>query len=66
MQEQQTDAQRRRLERFGAAESVDIHCHILPGVDDGPATEDDAVALCRALAADGITTVCATPHQLGR
>jgi protein-tyrosine phosphatase len=66
MQEQRTDAQRRRLERFGAAESVDIHCHLLPGVDDGPATEDDAVALCRALAADGITTACATPHQLGR
>jgi protein-tyrosine phosphatase len=66
MAEQPTDAQRRRLERFGAAESVDIHCHVLPGVDDGPATEDDAVALCRALAEDGITTVCATPHQLGR
>jgi protein-tyrosine phosphatase len=61
-----TDAQRRRLERFGVAESVDIHCHVLPGVDDGPATEDDSVALCRALADDGITTVCATPHQLGR
>ena len=66
MQQQLTDAQRRRLERFGAAESVDIHCHILPGVDDGPATEDEAVALCRALAEDGITTVCGTPHQLGR
>jgi protein-tyrosine phosphatase len=61
-----TDVQRRRLERFGAAECVDIHCHCLPGLDDGPATADEALALCRALVADGFTTVVATPHQLGR
>jgi len=66
MQEPMTDAQRRRLERFGAAESVDIHCHVLPGIDDGPPTPGDSVELCKALAADGITTVIATPHQLGR
>jgi protein-tyrosine phosphatase len=66
MHERLTDAQRRRLERFGAAEGVDLHCHCLPGLDDGPATADDAVALCRALAEDGTTTVVATPHQLGR
>jgi protein-tyrosine phosphatase len=58
--------QRLRVEWFGATQSVDIHCHCLPGVDDGPATLDDAVALCRALVADGITTAIATPHQLGR
>ena len=45
---------------------VDIHCHCLPGVDDGPATEGEALALCRALVDDGIGTVIATPHQLGR
>ncbi len=45
---------------------TDIHCHCLPGVDDGPARALDALALCRALAADGITRVVATPHQLGR
>ncbi|MFC1738353.1 tyrosine-protein phosphatase [Planctomycetota bacterium] len=45
---------------------VDIHCHCLPGVDDGPAAMDDALALCRALVNDGIETVIATPHQLGR
>ena len=54
-----------RRERFAVAESVDIHCHCLPGLDDGPATVADAVALCRLLVADGITTVIATPHQLG-
>jgi len=45
---------------------VDIHCHCLPGVDDGPATKAEAFALCRALVADSISTVIATPHQLGR
>jgi len=45
---------------------VDIHCHCLPGLDDGPGTMAEAVALCRALVADGCTTAVATPHQLGR
>jgi protein-tyrosine phosphatase len=61
-----TPPQLDRLRRFGAARCVDIHCHCLPGVDDGPKTGLDAVALCRALVADGITTAVATPHQLGR
>jgi len=45
---------------------VDIHCHCLPGIDDGPATMSEAIELCRALVSDGIGTVAATPHQLGR
>ncbi len=45
---------------------IDLHCHCLPGIDDGPATLDGALALCRALCADGVSTVIATPHQLGR
>jgi protein-tyrosine phosphatase len=59
-------SQRSRLERFGKTQSVDIHCHCLPCVDDGPGTMMEALALCRALVEDGITTVVATPHQLGR
>ena len=55
-----------RLRRFGVPQSVDIHCHILPGIDDGPSTPADSVDLCRALVRDGFTTVIATPHQLGR
>lgn len=43
---------------------IDIHFHCLPGIDDGPQTWDDAVALCRAAAADGIRTIVATPHVL--
>lgn len=41
---------------------IDLHCHILPGLDDGPATMDESVAMCRVAAADGITTIVATPH----
>ncbi len=59
-------AQRERLERFKAKESVDVHCHCLPGQDDGPATPAEAIELCRALVHDGVTTAIATPHQLGR
>lgn len=61
-----SQAQRRQLAHFDASESVDVHCHCLPGIDDGPANEAESLALCRALADDGITTVIATPHQLGR
>jgi protein-tyrosine phosphatase len=59
-------AQRRRLERFAIGQSVDLHCHCLPCVDDGPATMVESLQLCRALVQDGITTAIATPHQLGR
>jgi protein-tyrosine phosphatase len=42
---------------------VDLHCHLLPALDDGPADDAHAVALARALVADGVTTVAATPHR---
>lgn len=45
---------------------TDIHCHCLPGVDDGPAAVSEAIALCQGLVEDGINTAIATPHQLGR
>jgi len=51
---------------IGQSGFVDIHCHCLPGVDDGPVTRTEALALCQALVDDCITTVIATPHQLGR
>lgn len=43
---------------------IDVHFHCLPGIDDGPETWDDAVALCRAAAAQGVTSLIATPHVL--
>lgn len=53
-------------DEFGENLCVDIHCHCLPAIDDGPAAVSEAIDLCRAMAADGITTAIATPHQLGR
>ncbi|MGH2983992.1 MAG: tyrosine-protein phosphatase [Solirubrobacterales bacterium] len=41
---------------------IDLHCHILPGIDDGALDADDSVAMARQAADDGIETVCATPH----
>ncbi|MFC1813024.1 tyrosine-protein phosphatase [Thermodesulfobacteriota bacterium] len=43
---------------------IDIHCHILPGVDDGPSTLSESIAMAKQAAADGIQTVVATPHTL--
>jgi protein-tyrosine phosphatase len=43
---------------------IDLHFHCLPGIDDGPPGWDEAVALCRAAAAEGTTTLVATPHVL--
>jgi protein-tyrosine phosphatase len=44
---------------------VDIHCHLLPGIDDGAADLDDALAMARIAVDQGTTTIIATPHQLG-
>ncbi len=41
---------------------VDIHVHLLPGIDDGPRDLDGALALARAAVAAGTTTIAATPH----
>ncbi len=41
---------------------IDIHTHILPGVDDGVKTEDEAVEFARVAAGDGVRTIVATPH----
>lgn len=41
---------------------IDLHCHILPGVDDGALDRRDSAGLARQAAADGIEAICATPH----
>lgn len=41
---------------------VDLHCHILPGLDDGAPTMEAALDLARAAEAAGVETVVATPH----
>ncbi len=44
---------------------VDIHCHILPGIDDGPASWEMTAEMCRIAAQDGVTHIVATPHCNG-
>lgn len=58
--------QGRLVESAIRSQCIDIHCHCLAGVDDGPATMAESLALCRGLANDGVDVVIATPHQLGR
>jgi protein-tyrosine phosphatase len=41
---------------------IDLHCHILPGLDDGPLSLEDSLAMARQAEEDGIAVVCATPH----
>jgi protein-tyrosine phosphatase len=41
---------------------IDLHAHILPGLDDGVATMGEACELARRAAADGVTAIAATPH----
>jgi protein-tyrosine phosphatase len=42
---------------------VDIHVHLLAGLDDGPRTPEDALEMCRIAYADGTRWMCATAHQ---
>jgi protein-tyrosine phosphatase len=42
---------------------IDIHSHILPGLDDGAANWQDTLNMARAAVAEGITTIIATPHH---
>ena len=42
---------------------IDLHCHILPGVDDGAKSIEDSVAMARMAAAAGTKTIVATPHM---
>ncbi|HEV2853254.1 MAG TPA: CpsB/CapC family capsule biosynthesis tyrosine phosphatase [Thermoanaerobaculia bacterium] len=42
---------------------IDLHCHLLPGVDDGPRSFEESVLMCRLAADDGCEAMVATPHQ---
>jgi protein-tyrosine phosphatase len=41
---------------------IDLHCHILPRLDDGALSVEDSIAMARQAWEDGIEEVCATPH----
>jgi len=44
---------------------VDIHCHLLPGIDDGAADWETTLGMAQLAVADGMRTTIVTPHQLG-
>ena len=48
--------------QYGVVVMKDVHCHILPDIDDGPKGLEDALGMARIAADDGIRTVIATPH----
>lgn len=41
---------------------IDLHCHILPDIDDGPALMAESLEMARMAVADGISAIVATPH----
>lgn len=41
---------------------IDLHCHVLSGIDDGPETVEGSLSLARAASAAGTRTLVATPH----
>ncbi|HEY4280642.1 MAG TPA: CpsB/CapC family capsule biosynthesis tyrosine phosphatase [Conexibacter sp.] len=45
---------------------IDLHCHLLPGIDDGPRDIAGSLALARAQVAAGVRTVAVTPHAIER
>jgi len=45
-------------------EMIDLHTHILPGLDDGARTLEESIEMCRISYQDGIKTIVATPHVL--
>jgi len=52
----------KRLPKIKFKNVVDIHCHVLPGIDDGSEDMEEAVNMCKKAADMGITHMVATPH----
>ncbi len=44
---------------------VDIHCHLVPGIDDGSKSWEESLEMAGMASDDGIRTIIVTPHQLG-
>jgi protein-tyrosine phosphatase len=52
------------MDKMGWGTMIDIHCHILPGLDDGPEAIAYSIGMAQAAAKEGIHTIIATPHHL--
>ena len=50
----------------GARKMIDLHCHILPDIDDGANTIEDSLEMARLAVSEGITHLLATPHHMNR
>src|SRR5690606_10593166 len=48
--------------RPGRRTVIDLHCHLLPAIDDGAADESVSLEMARIAVADGIRTIACTPH----
>lgn len=61
---------RRQLQKYGGSRKVkkmiDVHAHILPGLDDGPSYMEETLQMLEMAAQEGIGTVIATPHASDR
>lgn len=49
---------------MGGKAVIDLHAHVLPGVDDGPTSWSESVEMVRMAAADGIAAIAATSHMM--
>lgn len=52
------------IEALELFEVIDIHCHLIPLVDDGPQSWDESIQMVRIAAQDGIKRAFATPHWI--
>ncbi len=43
---------------------VDIHCHILPGIDDGPGNVEESIEMAKRAESNGTKVIVATPHYI--
>jgi len=48
---------------MGEISMIDIHCHLLPGIDDGPSDWNESMRMARIAANNGIRSIIATPHH---
>jgi protein-tyrosine phosphatase len=46
---------------------IDIHCHLIPSIDDGAVDEDECISMLNVAKNEGISVIFATPHyRIGR